>query len=68
MFVCWRAAEHSLELWHSPLPGVSFTCAPFAVLMAACSPAEGIWCLTQSWDVVVGWQETVKRFGCAFPS
>lgn len=57
MFVCWRAAEHSLELWHSPSPGVSFSCAP-----------EGSWYLTQSWDVVVGWQETVKTFGCAFPS
>lgn len=40
MFVCWRATEHSLKLWQSPLPGLSFTCAPFAVLMAAWSRGE----------------------------
>lgn len=42
VFVCWRATEHSLELWQSPLPGISFTCAPFAVLMAACSRGETV--------------------------
>lgn len=42
MFVSWRATERSLELWQSALPAVSFTCAPFAVLMAACSRGESV--------------------------